>query len=247
MGFILRTASLATGPETDFDESNPGDYLAFGVRFLVLPVGHRPPVPAHLVARRGPFVLWTVGTSRYISVVQTVAPAVVATRSDLGAATQAFLLSQLPAKGLYPPVAFNGAPAPAPTLSASSTGSGQQTSLVAGSVTAEADHPAAGRFTASVLLKRRAVVLLKCSYDPGWHVTVDGRAVPIEMIAPALVGVVVGPGRNQVNFTYEGYGRYWLLFSMAGLGIVVALAGALAPKRLKTGGREKAKSAARTG
>jgi hypothetical protein len=231
VGFTLRTASLMTGPETDFDESNPGDYLAFGVRFLVLPTGHKPPVPARLVARRGSFALWTVGRSRYISVVQTVAPAVVATRSDLAAATQAFLLSQLPALGLYPTVAFDGGKAAAPTLSAPSAGGAPQTALPAGSVTAEADHPAAGQFSASVLLKRRAVVLLKASYDPGWHVTVDGRSAPVEMVAPALVGVVVGPGRHQVDFTYVGYSRYWLLFALAGLGLALAVAGAFAGLR----------------
>ena len=46
------------------------------------------------------------------------------------------------------------------------------------------------------------------------------------MVAPALVGVVVGPGVHTVAFTYGGYGSYTALFVLA---VVVLLASALAP------------------
>ncbi len=52
-----------TGPEAYFDESNLGDYSTFGIRYLLLPVGHAPPVPATLIARSGPYELYTVNTS----------------------------------------------------------------------------------------------------------------------------------------------------------------------------------------
>jgi hypothetical protein len=46
------------------------------------------------------------------------------------------------------------------------------------------------------------------------------------MVAPALVGVVVGPGVHTVAFTYDGYGSYTALFVLA---IVVLLAVAVGP------------------
>ena len=46
------------------------------------------------------------------------------------------------------------------------------------------------------------------------------------MVAPALVGVVVGPGLHTVTFDYTGYGSYDALFILA---LVVLAALAVAP------------------
>ena len=79
-----------------------------------------------------------------------------------------------------------------------------------------------GAARAVVRTTRRATVVLSASYDPGWHATVNGRPAPTVMVAPALVGVVVGPGVHTVAFTYGGYGSYDALFVLA----LVVLAGA---------------------
>ena len=57
VGYTLRTASLMTDPEYFFDEDVPGDFALFGIRYLILPAGHVPPVPAGLVLSRGPYRL----------------------------------------------------------------------------------------------------------------------------------------------------------------------------------------------
>ena len=54
----------------------------------------------------------------------------------------------------------------------------------------------------------------------------NGRPTPTVMVAPALVGVVVGPGVHTVAFSYGGYGSYGALFVLA-LAVFVVLA--LAP------------------
>jgi uncharacterized membrane protein YfhO len=70
-------------------------------------------------------------------------------------------------------------------------------------------------------------VLLKVSYDPGWTATVDGRAVHTEMIAPAMVGVPVGPGTHVVGFRFIGFGSYlWLV----ALGVVALALFGLGPR-----------------
>ncbi len=43
----------------------------------------------------------------------------------------------------------------------------------------------------------------------------DGHPAPTVMVAPALVGVVVGPGVHTVTFSYGGYGSYAALFALA--------------------------------
>ena len=88
--------------------------------------------------------------------------------------------------------------------------------------------PTSGNGAARAVVKtnRRATVVLSASYDPGWHATVNGRPAPTVMVAPALVGVVVGPGTHTVSFTYDGYGSYALLFVLA---LVTLVAAAVAP------------------
>lgn len=219
VGFTLRTASLMSNPEVHFQQNNPGDYAVFGVRFLILPSTMAPPVPARRVARRGPFSLWSRGRGRYISVVNTVAPPIAATRADLGAATAAFLASALPEQDRYPLVEFNNAPAAAPSSHGRLVGS-------PGKVLTERDGLTTGRYRATVTVRRPAVVLLHSSYDPGWVATVDGKRTPTEMVAPALVGVPVDPGRHEVVFTYERYGA---LPALLGLAVLTLGASALGP------------------
>ena len=64
VGYTLRTASLMTDPEYYFDERNPGDYRLFGIHYLIIPAGSRPPVPARLELRAGPYSLWTLPRRR---------------------------------------------------------------------------------------------------------------------------------------------------------------------------------------
>ena len=51
VGYTLRTASLMTDPEYYFDDTDISDYLVFGIRWLIVPVGDRPPVSASAFAK----------------------------------------------------------------------------------------------------------------------------------------------------------------------------------------------------
>ena len=177
IGFTLRTTALMTDPEAFFDESNPGDYSTFGVRYLILPEGHAPPVPAKLIEQRGPYLLWSVKSSGLIQVVDTQS-SIAANGSDLGNQTASFLDSDGPGKGIYPTIAYAGQPAAAPTLSSGAVASGP-----AGKVISEHDDLEAGRAVATVFARRTAVVLLGSSFYPGWTVTVDGEPATAEMVA----------------------------------------------------------------
>ena len=60
VGYTLRTASLMTDPEFYLDDRDPSDYRLFGIHYLILPTGSRPPVAAQLTLRAGPYSLWTL-------------------------------------------------------------------------------------------------------------------------------------------------------------------------------------------
>jgi hypothetical protein len=214
VGYTLRTASLMTDPEYFFDEGDPGDYALFAVHYMVLPTGHPPPVPARLAMAAGGYQLWIVPGGGYLRVVDTVG--VLSTnRTDVGLMSVPYLRSDLPGAGRYLAVAYGGGP-PAPLTAPAGT----DIAGAAGSVRAERDDLPEGRVSATVVLHRAAAVALSASFDPGWSVRVDGRPVPVEMLAPAIPAVRVGPGVHEITFSYTGFGLYPELLAV----LVVTLA-----------------------
>lgn len=222
VGVTGRTLSLMSNPEAWFDENNLGDFETFGVHYVLAPAGIRPLVPVTLLARTKEYKLWEIGPSGYFRVVDT-RGVISADGTTIGDRTKGFLEGPQPDRAIYPTIAFDGNPAARATLAV-----GARPKVPAGRVTAERVDLAHGRAVAVVHTTRRAVVLLAASFDPGWTVTVDGTPAHTEMVAPALLGVAIGPGVHRVAFVYHGFGSYPLLFAVAlvtmmGVAVVPAL------------------------
>ncbi len=220
VGYTLRTASLMTDPEFYFDDTNPGDYPLFGIGYIITPLHMAAPVTADKVGCTGDYCLWALPHTGYIHVYDTTGT-LAATRADVGSQSITLLESPLLDEQRDLTVAFNGQAAATPTAADPSALRGAPGRVV--TEHADLDN---GMARAVVHTTRRATVVLSASYDPGWHATVDGRPAPTVMVAPALVGVVVGPGVHTVAFAYDGYGSYDVLFVLA---LVVLGAVALAP------------------
>jgi len=220
VGYTLRTASLMTDPEYYFDETNPGDYPLFGIGYVLTPDTMVPAVAADRIACSGTYCLWALPSTGYIHVYDTTGT-LTATRADVGSQSVTLLESPLLREARDLTVAFNGQAASTPTSADPAALQGSP-----GRVIAEHADMANGSARAVVRTIRRATVVLSASFDPGWRATVDGRPAPTVMVAPALVGVVVGPGAHTVAFDYGGYGSYGALFVLA-LAVFVVLA--LAP------------------
>ena len=123
MTYVVPTLSLMLDAEADFDQDNPADYAIFGVRYLVMPTGMAPPVPAQSVMVEGPYALWQLPTTGYVELVQVTAT-ISADRADIASRSQAFLATLaaneawtvswpgLPSPPPVPSWAGSGAPAP---------------------------------------------------------------------------------------------------------------------------------------
>ncbi len=209
VGYTLRTASLMTDPEYHFDESNPGDYPLFGIGYMILPAGREPPVAAHHVGCSGPYCLWALPDGGVIHLYDTTG-VLSANRADVGTESTPLLGSPLLNEQRDLTVAFNGGRAARPTAP-----EGHDLVGSPGRVLIEHSDLANGQAVALVRADRTATVVLSASYDPGWQASVDGHPAPTVMVAPALVGVVVGPGTHTVAFRYGGYGSYEVLFALA--------------------------------
>jgi Bacterial membrane protein YfhO len=223
-GYTLRTASLMTDPEYFFDEHDPSDYRLFGIRYLILPAGNKPPVPARLTMRSGPYWLWTIDGGGYIQAGQIVGT-ISANRTNVGARSDPLLQSGLAADGAYLGVRYGadgGGDDHLPTA---------RNQPAAGAVRAERADLDDGQAAATVRMRRPGVVVLSASYDPGWTATVNGRPVATRMVAPALVAVDVPAGTDHVVFRFRGYGDYPELFALSGLTLALIAAAPLCLRR----------------
>jgi hypothetical protein len=220
-GFTLRTPSLLADNEAYFNQNDPAQYQLYNIRYILMPIGMTPPVPATLLASSGRHRLYLVATSGYLQVVDT-AGIIEANRSDMAAQMQPFLHSEAFQEGELATVAFNGGAAAAPTLPIGATpnsAAGTSTDILV-----EAQN---GYFAGNVTANRTAAVVLKVTYDPRWQVTVDGRAATPYMVVPGFVAVTVGPGQHSVVFQYVPYSHYGLLL---GTGAVTLLLLAIGPR-----------------
>jgi hypothetical protein len=175
-----------------------------------------------LIASAGPNRLYEVHTSGYFQVVDRAA-SISANRTDIEQATRGFRNSQLALQGVYPSVAFPGEATLPPTFVGATPPPGAP-----GTVVTQSNTLQDGVFDATVKARRRAVVLLKATYDPRWTVTVDGLRAKPEMMAPSLVGVEVPPGRHVVRFKYVPYSHYPVLLAIGALTLLTLI---LLPRR----------------
>jgi len=118
MAYVVPSMSLMLGPEGEFDEAQLSDYGLFGVRYLLLPSGAGPPVPARFVMARGPYSLWQVPSVGYLEPVELTGQ-LAANRADVGSASLAMLESLPPGQDWS--VDWAGAGTSGPTTAAALT------------------------------------------------------------------------------------------------------------------------------
>jgi hypothetical protein len=214
VGYTLRTASLMTDPEYYFDERNPSDYRLFGIQYLIIPTGSRPPVPARLKLRAGHYSLWTLPRAGGVLRAGTIVGTLSADRRDLGERSVPLLNARLTQAGDYLRVAYGQSGVRVPRLPQPSP------SPPAGTALAESDELQGGLATATVRMRQAGVVVLSASFDPGWTATVDGRRQRTEMVAPALVATTAPAGTHRIIFRYRGWADYPLLFAVGAAALI---------------------------
>src|SRR3990172_4031915 len=154
--------------EYRFAASNPAQPALFGIRYMILAKGHEPPVPAEELARRGRHVLYEVPGGGYVEIVD-VLPALEADRTNLGVQVAPWLRSDLPSRRAHPGIAFEDHAPPEATVTEDALPGGPP-----GSVATEVVDLREGEASATVILDRSAMVMLKTSFAPRGRVSVDG-------------------------------------------------------------------------
>jgi len=224
VGFVRPTWSLTAPIEYRFTDTSPSNYEQFDVRYTILDQDRPPPVEAQKIAQRGRHILWELPNPSYVAVVD-VLPPITADRTNLGIRVADWWHSDLPGEGANPGIAFEGHPAPEPTVTEDDL-----PATPAGRVIDQDVDLADGRATTTVVADRPAMVMLRTTFDPRWQVTVDGVPQEPQMIAPSFVGREVSAGRHTVRLVYEPFPRYDVMLL---IGLVTLIGLALVPGRLR--------------
>jgi hypothetical protein len=213
VGYPFRTGSILTDVEARIDDSNAAQYDLFNIRYLILPEDRAPAVPATFLRASGPHRLWEVETTGYLKVIDT-RGSISADRGSVGEATESFMNSKDLVRGIHPTMTLGQAKAQTPILvSGKVSGS-------AGKIVEERSRARVGAFSATVMARRPAAVMLKASFHGRWTAEVDGHPQRPYLVAPGYGAVTVTPGRHEVSFRYRPYPRYGLLFAVAALALL---------------------------
>jgi hypothetical protein len=230
VGYTLRTASLMTDPEYYFNDRNLSDYLLFGIRYVIVPLGSSGPATSVPITCAGFYCLRELPGGGYVHVGRIVGNVGV-NRSNVSTQTLPILGSTLAGRGDYIQALWGHPPRLLPPLRPSAK-------PAVGTVTSQSRQINDGRMVATVAMREPGVVVFSASFDPGWQATVNGRPAPVLSVAPALVGVRVPAGRQTVVFQYHGYSGYPALFVLSGTALLSLAALDLARRRRRIGVRE---------
>ena len=207
IGYFYYPFSLNADIIGSLDEGRAEHYNLFNIRYVVAPPEQRfNPEIVKPYADFGKFKVYRVETSGYFDFVSSDVT-FEGDKSEHFDAALWWLGSTLPEAKQHPAILFNGGEihgkGPFPLGSAPT---------ILGNMTFEAGAPRGevlservdmNSYVADVHVSRTSMLMLKETFHPGWHVTIDGREADTVMLMPSYVGVELTPGPHHVRFEYR--------------------------------------------
>ena len=220
LGALYHALSLNADVQVLFDESRPELYDAFNVRYVVAPADRAFPDFVRPVKQFGRHRLYQVATTGYFDLVRSDL-VFEGDRDSFYAAASGWLLSDLPRLKQHPSLIFGQASVedrqPIPLSQAGDiiarTAFAQETAP--GRIVSESIESNA--YQAQVEVERDSMLLLKVTYHPNWHASVDGFDAGATMLMPSFIGLKVTPGVHQVRLEYR---PQWLRSALLIVGLV---------------------------
>ncbi|MEZ5066099.1 MAG: hypothetical protein R3B81_15305 [bacterium] len=219
-GYLYHMWSLNADCHDTFDEGNVAHYRAFGIRHVLTPSDLNVPPFAKRVATHGRFAVWEVDVPGLVDLVD-VPYALDVSKRNVTRVHRKWLKSSLPAKGVHPAIRLTeaGLPRDPEALAADGIDFRPPDFTPAGSPGEILERERLGEdFRVRVRADRPCHVVLKMTYHPGWHATLDGAETETVHVMPSYVAVAVPAGEHEVTFRYRG-GR-----DRGPLGVVAACA-----------------------
>ena len=186
------SASLNADLFWDFDSNKPEDFQLFDIRYVVAPSDAVMPAFLRPILRTPRYVLFAAPTTGYATYAEIVDRRAVASQTALFAVNRPWFDGSDVAARFhrfdYPVRGEDGLAEALPTCSAPR-------------YAYERAQP--DRLDLIVGCPERSALVLKTTFHPNWHVTVDGAEAQTFMASPSLIGLVLEPGQHFVSAEYR--------------------------------------------
>ena len=182
----------------------------FNIRYVVAPPTLRTPSSYRPLVTTSHYNLYEVDSGGYMQLGQIARVLPMASNSDLYARNRDWIASQEPAEGRF--IAFRpaGDQSDGDLEAAANPSFSAEDAPQLGLIQDEVVTP--DSLSAQVTASSSTLLILKVTYHPNWHVTVDGREQHAFMVSPSFIGSLIAPGRHQVKAEYRSSElKKWLL------------------------------------
>lgn len=171
------------------------------IRHMIAPPRIKPPDFFRAVLSAGRYTLYETDSGGYFQFGQVARIIPMRTSSEMLAINRDWLAGPEPAQGrfsVFQPLGENDPQLEA--LSKIDVG-GESGSSPRGVVEHETVTP--DSLQAQVAVATRALLVIKVTYHPNWHVAVDGREQQTFMVSPSFIGIEILPGTHLVQAEYR--------------------------------------------
>ena len=201
LGYLYHSFSLPADSSYLFDDSRPAEYDLFNVKYVLLNKTWTPPAFYTYMKDFGDYNLYSVQTSGYFDIVG-LQNNTATSSEDVFSETKAWLASYGPEEKIYEPYIQSGSMNPLSVFVP--TARPQNVKILDESVGVNV-------YKVDYEADSYGILVLKESFHPGWHATVDGNDAALGAVLPGYVGVAVPSGKHEVTITYRAFPWRWVL------------------------------------
>jgi len=187
-------ASLNSDLQFDFNDQSAAQYDLYNVRYVIAPRDVPFPGFMRVLQTTGRYALYAAPSSGYAELVGLTARESVTTQAKLFPRNRAFVNGPGPGERAY--IRWDYPAAVDRVVSGSVAGCANS-----GDLRYERIQPSRFDFIASC--PSAATLVVKETFHPNWHATIDGKDVESFMVSPSFIGVSVPPGDHFVTVEYR--------------------------------------------
>ena len=225
-----QTLSLNAPLLWELDVPSSEQCRLFNIRYVIAPPGMNLPDSYHPMLSTSSYVLYQADSGGYMQLGRIGQIAPTHSSEEVFRFNNQWAASSDPAQGrfiAYLPPGQESDPGLRRLLD-SSLHTDQTEAL--GSITDASTTP--DSFDAHVTARFSAVLIIKATYHPNWHVTVDGREQPTFMVSPSYIGIAIEPGFHEVRAEYRSSRLKKMLLILSAIVLSATIATAVYERRI---------------
>ena len=170
----------------------------FNIRYVIAPPALRVPPSYKEVLNTSQYVLYAIETGGYAELGRVAKLVTFPPRDRLADINQVWMTGSDPVDGRF--IAFSTGRSSAELLQVNP---GSSDSGELGSIVIEVLTPDSYSSNVSVTAPSSALMVIKITYHPNWHLSIDGREQPTFMVSPSYIGTMLSPGHHLISAEYR--------------------------------------------